>query len=173
MLIGFSGRPGAGQDDAADYLGKAHGFAVIRLDEPLRHILAGHLGAEAFLPAQLHALAKGYASTPHEFLATLRQHPALGHDTLALVARQQIEDTGPHPTVVPDVTNIAEAQLIRSLGGIVVRLTNSHAPHRGDEPAIPDDLIAQRIDVPDRPFPFFDLLDRLVEEQAWEEAAAA
>jgi broad-specificity NMP kinase len=35
MLIGFTGRPGAGQSAAADYLANTHGFAVVRADAAL------------------------------------------------------------------------------------------------------------------------------------------
>lgn len=132
MLIGLIGRPGAGQDAAAEYLAKAHGFVVIRF---------GSWPRSDRLPSPC--------------------------------PKEAIEETGPYPTLVPDIVYPLEARVIHDLGGLLVRLVNHHAPHRGDEPAIPADLITRSIDVPVDLFPFYDCLDQLVDEEAWAEASPA
>ncbi len=172
MLIGLTGRPGAGQDDAADYLSKVHGFAVVRLDAPLRRMLQAGLGItpEQLSPGQQHEKPPGFSHSPFELLHSLRWTwvlTAVHDDTLAAMARDAINEAGPHPVVIPDIFTPAEAALVHELDGRIVRLVNRAAPCRGPEPVVPERDFDQTIEVPPQPFGLFDQLDALAAEEAW------
>lgn len=162
LLIGLAGNAAAGKDTVAAILREAHGFVRIGLADPVRDMLyeldpivgpgltlrslVDDIGWDA---ARRHRLHGPEVRRLQQVLATeVGQNmisPALWTD---LAARHiaELRDAG-HPVAVADVRFAGEADLVRRLGGTVVRvlrpgarLHGTAASHAGERLDLTPDL---------------------------------
>lgn len=130
MLIGITGRAGAGKDTVADYLWESNGFIKIAFADALRSA-AGHifgLGLVNFLDRDMkEAEVEYWGMSPRrmlQLLGTEATKPVFGDDIWLkrwFLSYSAVMNTD--PVVVPDVRFDVEAEAIRRLGGVIVHLT--------------------------------------------------
>lgn len=178
MLIGITGRPGAGQDAAADYLATSdHRFAIITFDRPLRSMLrAGFdLSEEHFRPELFHTTLPGLRKSPAQMLHSLRWQwirTNTAPDTLLDPVREALADARARnvDVVIPDVYTEAEAALVREFGGQLLHVINKASPDLGPDPRIKLRELERELLVPADLFKLYDALDAIVGEEAFCEA---
>lgn len=180
MLIGITGRPGAGQDTAADYLTSSeHRFAIVTFDRPLRSMLSADfdLTEEHFRSDLFHTTLPALRKSPAQMLHSLRWEwirTNTAPDTLLDQAREALADARARnvDVVIPDVHTEAEAALVREFGGQLLRLVNDHAPNLGPDTGIKLRELERELIVPLRVFQLYDALDAIVGEELFCEEIA-
>jgi hypothetical protein len=180
MLIGLTGRPGAGQDVAADYLATSdHRFALVTFDRPLRNMLrAGfNLTEEHFHPDLFLVALPGLKKSPAQMLHSLRWQwirTNTAPDTLLDPVRDALADARARnvDVVIPDIYTDAEAALVREFGGQLLHLVNKHALDLGPDTGIKLRDLERELLVPARVFQLYDALDAIVGEEMFCEALA-
>lgn len=178
MLIGITGRPGAGQDAAADYLATSdHRFIVVSFDRPLRAMLCASLKLTAahFLPTLYHVPVAGPNKTPARLLHALRWELIRINaepETLLDPVREALADARARDldVVIPDVYTEAEAALVREFGGQLLHVINKAAPDLGPDPRIKLRELERELLVPTDLFKMYDALDAIVDEEEFCEA---
>jgi len=173
MLIGITGRPGAGQDAAADYLATSdHRCAIITFDRPLRSMLrAGFDLTDAhFQPDLFHVTLPGLKKSPAQMLHSprwqwIRANTAT--ETLLDPVRDALAEARASnvDVVIPDVYTEAEAALVREFGGQLLHLVSKHTPDLGPDPGIKLRELERELLVPARVFQLYDALDAIVGEE--------
>lgn len=180
MLIGITGRPGAGQDAAADYLASSdHRFAIVTFDRPLRSMLRAcfDLSEEHFLPVLFHTIHPELRKSPAQMLHSLRWQwirTNTAPDTLLDPVRDALAEARARnvDVVIPDVYTEAEAALVREFGGQLLHLVNDHAPNLGPDTGIKLRELERELIVPSRIFQLYDALDAIVGEELFCEEIA-
>lgn len=180
MLIGITGRPGAGQDAVADYLASSdHHFTVVCFDRPLRRMLqAGfHLTEEHFRTDLFHAPLPQLKKSPEQLLHSLRWswiRGAVDPDTLIAPARDALHEANGRNVhvVIPDVCTESEAALVREHGGRMLHLVKASGPQFGPDPRIKLVEFDRELHVTTHLFRMFDELDAIVGEEEFCEALA-
>ena len=178
MLIGITGRPGAGQDAAADYLATSdHRFAIVTFDRPLRSMLrAGfYLSDDHFQPDLFYVPLPGLKKSPAQLLQSLRWQwirTNTAPDTLLDPAREALAEARARnvDVVIPDVYTEAEAALVREFGGQLLHMVNQHAPDLGPDPSIKLRELERELLIPARVFQMYDAIDAIVGEELFCEA---
>lgn len=173
MLIGITGRPGAGQDAAADYLTTSdHRFAIVTFDRPLRSMLRAGFGLsdDHFHQDLFHAPLPGLKKSPAQLLQSLRWQWIRANtapDTLLDPAREALANARANnvDVVIPDVYTDAEAALVREFGDQLLHLVNKHSADLGPDPAIKLRELERELIVPARVFQLYDALDEIVGEE--------
>jgi hypothetical protein len=148
IIIGFTGKAGAGKDTAADYLCNHYGFVKLSFAEPIKRALCAMLeDFELFSPERKEAQIEGldYSITPRRLAQTLGTEwgrNAVYADfwtDLWLIKANRLLAAG-RSIVVPDVRFNNENDLIFSKGGKVIKIlgrANSKVnPHESEEQAI-------------------------------------
>lgn len=156
-LIAFTGLAGSGKTTAAKALVHFHGYSRISFADPIRRMLmAIGLTAEDMADRKEvpHALI-GF-NTPRVAMQTLGTEwgrRTICDDLWLKIARRDIEQARAFPDfagiVIDDCRFDNEAELIRSLGGVVVKverggqvaMANGHASEVGVNPALIDRVI--------------------------------
>lgn len=151
LLIGLSGKAGSGKTTLANYLVKQHGYKDFAFADKLKVVV----GAAFDLSYdQLHGHSKEivdprWGRSPRwlmQFLGTdiLRSH---WPDIWIRHLRQTILDVlslfGQKPIVITDVRFIDEAEALRQLGAVLVRLER---PGAGARAGIPDHISESELD---------------------------
>ncbi|MCK9602822.1 MAG: adenylate kinase [Candidatus Omnitrophica bacterium] len=159
ITIGITGRRRAGKDTIADYIcaryGADHFTRKLAVADPIRAIARDVFG---FSVAQLESALKDeidprWGATPREILqfvgtdmfrVTLgARFPSIGADIWARSLRDRIESASrgiirplaPHIIVVSDVRFPNEAQVLRDLGGAIIRVRRAVGVGANDEHA--------------------------------------
>jgi len=180
MLIGITGRPGAGQDAIADYLASSdHRFTIVSFDRPLRRMLqAGfHLADDHFRTDLFHTPVPQLKKSPAQLLHSLRWtwiRAAVGADTLIDPTRDALREAAAQcvPVIIPDVCTEAEATLVREHGGRLLHLVNAATPNFGPDPGIKLQEFDRELHVTAHLFHAFDEVDAIVGEEEFCEALA-
>ena len=127
-IIGLTGRAGAGKDTIADHLLSVHGGVKVAFAGPLKEACAALF---CLTPHQLHdpvgkeTLDPRWGRTPRQilqFVGTDLLRNQLDRDVFRKTARYRIEEAvanGAPLILVTDCRFEDEAQLVRSLGGVV------------------------------------------------------
>lgn len=178
MLIGITGRPGAGQDAAADYLaGNEHRFTIVSFDRPLRAMLrtSFNLTEAHFQPDRYHVTVAGPNKTPARLLQALRWERIRTNaepETLLDPVREALAEARARnvDVVIPDVYTEAEAALVREFGGQLLHVINKTASDLGPDPRIKLRELERELLVPADLFKLYDALDAIVGEEAFCEA---
>jgi len=132
-LVGITGRAGSGKDTIASYLRQHHHYWVFRFADPLKQALrvmfdiAPELWDDRVAKEQpldwLGVSPRRLAQTLGTEWGRDRVHP----DLWVLLMKRRIASAGGVHVVVPDVRFNNEAQLIQSLGGVVLRVSRPDA----------------------------------------------
>ena len=131
-LIGLTGAAGSGKDTAADYLVTQHAWRKVSFAQPLKDGLCAMFG---WSPDQLNdrkwkeTQLPGIGKSPRQLMQTIGTewgremvHP----DLWLLLARRAIEDKLTYrDVVVSDVRFDNEAEMVRSMGGVIVHITRA------------------------------------------------
>lgn len=132
MLIGITGRAGSGKDTAADHLAKAHRFMPVAFASPLRVMLQAGLGLtdEHFTQARKNESIDWIGKSPRQLLQTLGTEWGRNQVNRTLwidLAEQELDSLAGLDVVFTDVRFADEAAMIRSRGGIIVRMLRAEA----------------------------------------------
>lgn len=134
-IVGFSGRARSGKDTAADYLVEHFGFTKLAFADPLKQGVNTMLGLPSRVPDE-------HKDRPLPFLpeVTLRQvyqkigtegarslHPDFWVALLVRRMKEILENEGVFQFVISDVRFENEADLIRSLDGMLIRVEREEA----------------------------------------------
>lgn len=139
MLIGIAGKAGSGKDTAASYLCARHGFVTVAFATKLKQLLADLFGLTR---EQLYGNLKEvddprYGLSPRVMMQHFGQSMrALWPDIWVQHLRQQLETmlaVGMR-VAVTDVRQANEAQMIRELGGYLVKVERPGAGARNGIP---------------------------------------
>lgn len=130
MLIGITGKAGAGKDTLGDYLWRKHAAVRIAFADPLKRAaqeIFGLSDAETWERDLKEVEIPYWGMSPRrmmQLLGTEAMQDTFGRDVW-LKRWQQSYDIVKHSdnVVVPDVRFEAEAGLIRALGGVIVKVT--------------------------------------------------
>lgn len=133
-LIGLVGYAGAGKDAAAEAL-VAQGWQRVAFADPLRKML---LAIDPYIPAQVSSSARVSGFVAAMGWAKAKQHPEvrrllqaigteavrniIGPNTWTDLARKSICEST-NSIVVTDVRFANEADMLRSMGGLLIRIT--------------------------------------------------
>lgn len=156
MIIGFTGRAGCGKSTAALHLVQRHGFIRVRFAGPLKAMLLA-LGltpehVDGSLKEQPCELLCG--KSPRQAMQTLGTEwgrEIMGGDFWVSAWQQAAQNAGPL-VVVDDVRFANEADAIRAMGGVVIKIerpeTVAVCPHASESgEARADFLIRNDADV--------------------------
>lgn len=124
MLIGLSGKAGAGKDTIADYLATVHGFERVAFADPLRELANNYSASYRSDVAKLgYERAKAERTHVRAILQELGQacRDTFGEDFWVEQARRRVDNLAAR-VVVTDVRHRNEADMIRALGGFVFRV---------------------------------------------------
>jgi hypothetical protein len=140
MIIGFTGQKGSGKDTAAlTYIGE--GYSLVRFADPLKNMLrrlyfdAGleSVEVERRIEGDLKELPCHILSgkSPRHAMQTLgtEWRDLIGRELWSNIAKFSLIEEA--HVVVPDVRFKHEANLIRSLGGTVLRVDRPNLPSDG------------------------------------------
>lgn len=164
FLVGLSGNAGAGKSTLALHLVKDHGFNEVAFADPIKRALAAMLGltrSQAEKALFSHEAKNNPVvypeidATPRKLMQTLGTEwgrNTIDPDIWTKMAKDAINNIawmtdGPAARiVVSDVRFANEAELIRKLGGSIIRIDNPHATptrsHDSEESLpIPDILV--------------------------------
>ncbi len=135
MLIGFVGYARAGKSTAATYLQDAHGFERARIADPLKNMLraVGLTDREVEGDRKEEPLELLSGRTPRHAMITLGTEwgrNMIGGAFWANAWRRRIEELGDVAIAVEDVRFPNEAQAVRDLGGVIVRIENPRVKPR-------------------------------------------
>lgn len=157
VLVGLSGRPRAGKDTAAEHLVASHGFVRVAFADPLRHFVYGLLEIEKNLSwdsIKDDPRPELGGKTPREAMQTLGTewgrnmiHKDLWLDTAKRKVKKYLESG--ISVVVSDVRFDNEAEMVRELGGKVLRIvrpdheitTSTHVAEAGIKPDLVDHIV--------------------------------
>ena len=175
MLIGMTGRAGTGKDTAADYLAKAHRFMPIAFASPLRVMLQAGLGLtdEHFTQARKNEPIDWLSKSPRQLMQTLGTEWGRNHVNRSLwirVAERELHSLAGLDVVFTDVRFEEEAAMIRSRGGIIVRMVRFDASPvhaHMSEAGIPLQAGDREIHNNGKLFDLYDKLDAIVGEESF------
>lgn len=130
MLVGVTGRAGAGKDTIADYLVRGHGFDKLSFAAPLKAMLAAAGMPEPANREDKEKPVPGFSFTWREAAQTLgtewgrRRDPDIWVKLVEMQIRRTVTLYAAYPDqvrfVLSDVRFENEAAMIRSLGGKVL-----------------------------------------------------
>jgi hypothetical protein len=130
MLIGITGKARSGKDTIAKHLATKHGFSHYWLSKPMKDALAVMLGwtSEHLYGDLKEVVDNTYGVSPRYALQTIGTEwgrELINQDLWLILAEQQIR-RNPN-LVISDIRFDNEAQLIRRMGGIVLKITRVDA----------------------------------------------
>ena len=141
MIIGITGKAGVGKDTVADHLISQYGFVKYSMAQPIKDLLnARHGWSNADWqdrewkerPNVWAGIgADGYYMSPRQcaqWLGTEAGRMVHGEDCWIKIARRKIEDMLPASVVISDIRFRNEAQFVRDMGGVIVRIDRDVAP---------------------------------------------
>lgn len=175
MLIGLTGRAGAGKDTAAAYMAQAHRFMPLAFATPLRRMLQAGLGLteEHFATAEKNEPIDWLNRSPRQLMQTLGTEWARAHIGPKIwvdVATRELDKLAGLDVVFTDVRFENEAAMIRERGGIIVRLVrhaarpvNSHVSEAGFKLQMNDREILNNGTL----FQLYDQLDAIIGEESF------
>ncbi len=133
MLIGLTGRAGAGKDTAANYMAEVHRFMPVAFATPLRQMLEVGFGltTEHFTTANKNTVIDWLGRSPRQLMQTLgtewgRSH--VGSTVWVDLAARELDSLDGLDVVFTDVRFENEAAMIRERGGVLIRLARATAP---------------------------------------------
>jgi len=153
MIIGFTGIAGSGKDTAAALIAKRLGkIEILAFAKPLKdaaQILFNFTDDQLHDPVKKEEIDPRWGKSPRkifQWLGTdiLREH--IDKDFFIINMRQKIENSNADFIVVTDVRFPNEAELIRSMGGKVIKIvrpdatTTEHSSHITEQ-GIPESLV--------------------------------
>jgi hypothetical protein len=134
ILIGLTGKAGSGKDTVADYLAASRSFAKIAFADPIRRgigVMFGLPPTSFQHPHKEEAIAS-FGKSPRQMMQTLGTEWGrnLVHPDVWLILAKELTQTNlgdGQSVVITDVRFENEAQLIRSLGGVIWHLNRTVA----------------------------------------------
>lgn len=135
MLIGFVGYARSGKSTAATFLQDSHGFERARIAGPLKDMLraVGLTDRELEGDRKEAPLDLLCGRTPREAMVTLGTEwgrRMIGGAFWANAWLRRVEELGDVPIAVEDVRFPNEAEAVRALGGVIVRIENPQVRSR-------------------------------------------
>lgn len=128
MLIGMTGKAGAGKDTSADYLVEHYGFKKLSFAGPLKAMLAAGGFPEPADRELKEQAVPGFDFTWREAAQKLGTEWGRSLDTniWTKIVKCQIINS-PHSYVLSDVRHNNEADMIRELGGLILHIEGKQA----------------------------------------------
>lgn len=159
MLIGITGKAGAGKDTVAEYLWRKHGFVRIAFADPLKRAVQ-----EIFGLSDEQTWGREHKEVPVHYwgMSPRRMMQLLGTDCIRkqfggdvwvkrwVLSYKLVSETD--CVVVPDVRFVEEADAIRRNGGKVIRISRGaenglghEAKRHESEMGLPDEYVSHTI----------------------------
>lgn len=142
MIVGITGKAGAGKDTLASLMTRSMGFKQLAFAEPLKEAAMHVFGLTAFQLESREAKEKVveyWGMSPRRLLqlfGTEAMKPVFGKDVWVRRLHQRIHDLSKaglyKDFVISDVRFDEEAEAIRSWGGIIVEVLRSDSGLNGD-----------------------------------------
>jgi hypothetical protein len=132
--IGLSGSKGAGKDSVAAYLMEVRsGMVRLSFADPLKDIMRvlGFTEAQLYDPVEKERVDPFWEASPRtiiQLVGTEALRYQVRQDIWVKLMEREIRTAPDKVTVIPDVRFPNEAEMIRSLGGVVLRVERADNP---------------------------------------------